>query len=262
MKHVASLLLLLSLFQSSPAVSAGPVPLIVGGEPAKVGEFPYIVSLRISGSHFCGGSLINARWVLTAAHCIFGGIQANGKVAIGAMNLGDAPKELLGIKRVVKHPDYAVKTQYDSDFALLELDGESSAVSVTLNGLGASVPNLDHKVAVTAGWGATYEGSSLSETLLKVEVPVVSQEVCEASYPGEITDTMVCAGRREGGVDSCQGDSGGPLVVTHDGKAVLVGVVSWGYGCARPGLYGVYSRVSAVGEWIKSQINAGPVGKK
>jgi trypsin len=89
--------------------------------------------------------------------------------------------------------------------------------------------------------------------LQKVDVPLVSPAMCDKGYPGEITNTMICAGLEEGGKDSCQGDSGGPLVVTdNNNQKVLVGVVSWGYGCARPGQYGVYSKVNAAYDWIMS----------
>lgn len=128
------------------------------------------------------------------------------------------------------------------------MDGESKFTPIKLNR-----NELSGKVNLTtAGWGRTSEGGSSSDALLKVEVPFVSANKCSASYPNQITDRMICAGFDEGGKDSCQGDSGGPLVKGNGSSRVLVGVVSWGEGCARPGKYGVYSKVSSVIDWINS----------
>ena len=89
-------------------------------------------------------------------------------------------------------------------------------------------------------------------------VPVVSQSACQTAYPGEIKSGMVCAGEQQGGKDSCQGDSGGPLFYDQGGveSRALVGVVSWGYGCARAGQPGVYTRVSSYTGWICSSTDS------
>lgn len=96
--------------------------------------------------------------------------------------------------------------------------------------------------------GAQREGGGASASLYKVDVPIVDRDTCNDAYGGDITDGMVCAGLEAGGKDACQGDSGGPLTI--DGT--LVGVVSWGNGCARPGYYGVYSNVGKFADWIES----------
>ena len=228
-------------------------PLIVGGVEAERGEFPYIVSLQMN-SHFCGGSLIAKNWVLTAAHCIYTpSVVTRGKVLIGVHSLREPAPEVFAIKQAIKHPRYQERNQFDYDFALIELSGESAFDPVMLNGKDMEV-DLEG-ISTTAGWGTTKESGPISQVLMKVDVPLIEQSKCEAAYPGNILDTMVCAGLDEGGKDSCQGDSGGPLVVeTELGDHLLVGVVSWGYGCARPGKYGVYSRVSSAVEWIQSVI--------
>ena len=109
----------------------------------------------------------------------------------------------------------------------------------------------------TSGWGTLSSGSSaLPNILQKVDVPLVNTADCNsaAAYGGDITDRMVCAGLQAGGKDSCQGDSGGPLFASEaDGSFKLVGVVSWGEGCARPNKYGVYSKVNIMVDWIASQ---------
>ncbi|MNT55643.1 Trypsin [compost metagenome] len=96
---------------------------------------------------------------------------------------------------------------------------------------------------------------TLPARLQKVDVPLVTTESCNISYKNEITDRMMCAGFPEGGKDSCQGDSGGPLVAkTTDNQTYLIGVVSWGTGCARAGKPGVYAKVSYATSWIQSYV--------
>ena len=110
--------------------------------------------------------------------------------------------------------------------------------------------NLKLKL-ILQGWGTTSSGGSISEDLLKVEVPFVDKETCEQDYTGyTISDNMLCAGEK--GKDSCQGDSGGPLVAYNNGSPVLVGVVSWGIGCAFEGYPGVYAKVSNYLDWIEN----------
>ena len=226
-----------------PVPSASGMEKIVGGVEAVKGEFPFIVSLQGSyGGHFCGGSLIKKNWVLTAAHCIPGGIET---VVIGLHDQGAQDVERLAVEKVIPHPDYNKKPQ-DFDFALVQLKGESKFSPVALNR--AEIPAKAK--LVTAGWGATSEGGGVADLLQKVTVPYVSAASCAKAYPGKITEQMLCAGFDKGGKDSCQGDSGGPLVLGSGDKRVLAGVVSWGEGCARPNKYGVYSKVSSVLEWI------------
>jgi trypsin len=163
------------------------------------------------------------------------------------------------IKQVIKHPSYESRNQFDHDYALIELEGSSRFSPIQLNGDGGVLDPLDDLAAITAGWGSLYEGGGAAPVLMKVEVPIQSDEKCQAAYPGDITDTMICAGLDEGGKDSCQGDSGGPLLVQmEDGTPLLVGVVSWGYGCARPQRFGVYSKVSQVFQWIADTIQPKP----
>lgn len=216
---------------------------IVGGVEAVKGEFPFIVSLHGDYGHFCAGSLIKKDWVLTAAHCIPGGIK---KVVIGLHDQSQAADaETLEVDNVVAHPDYGKQPQ-DYDFALLHLKSESKFPPVVLNRKA-----LSRKVNfVTAGWGYTMENGDVENVLRKVTVPLVSARTCSKAYPGSITDRMLCAGFEDGGKDSCQGDSGGPLLAGSGKARVLAGVVSWGEGCARPKKYGVYSKVSSVIDWI------------
>lgn len=217
---------------------------IVGGVEAVKGEFPFIVSLQSSyGSHVCGGSLIKKNWVLTAAHCVgyfktvVVGLHAQGQTA---------GTEKFTTLQVIKNPDYEANMQSSNDYALVQLSGNSKFAPIALN-----TTEVSGSVNfVTAGWGTTSEGGGVSKLLMKVTVPFVSAQACEAAYPGSLDNSMICAGYPEGGKDSCQGDSGGPLLVGSGSNAKLVGVVSWGEGCARPNKYGVYSKVNAALNWI------------
>jgi secreted trypsin-like serine protease len=153
---------------------------------------------------------------------------------------------------VVVHDGYDAQT-FENDIALVKLKASSLTPGGRVVPLAAAslVVPPGQPLEVT-GWGATKEGGSGSSVLMKATVPLVDTPTCNAkdSYAGKIKDSMMCAGARDGGIDSCQGDSGGPLVWKTSEGAVLVGVVSHGEGCARKLKYGVYTRVSAFRDWI------------
>ena len=143
----------------------------------------------------------------------------------------------------------------DYDYALIQLSGDSKFRPIDLNRVEIAIPTGQDQYNVwTSGWGTTSEGSyTLPKILNKVEIPLVTTEACNAAdvYSGDITDRMICAGLKDGGKDSCQGDSGGPLFVKQtSGDFTLIGIVSWGEGCARPNKYGVYTKVNVMTNWI------------
>jgi hypothetical protein len=212
--------------------------------------------------------------VLTAAHCVLdAGVVTNPadiEVVLGINNLSDGPTtgsdgQRIAVVEIIPHPAYDESTS-DSDLALLRL-ASPAVLGVKVGSVGLVGPEDGALVApdtpaTVTGWGVTSEdGGAASDALLEVEVPLVSNETCNApsSYNGEITDNMICAGEAAGGKDSCQGDSGGPLVVSNgSGGWLQVGVVSWGNGCAQPDYYGVYTRVSSFKSWILLQLDDEP----
>ncbi|XP_065073438.1 trypsin 5G1-like [Ochlerotatus camptorhynchus] len=221
---------------------------VVGGFEVDVKEIPFQVSLSSGYGHFCGGSLLNERWVLTAGHCARTG-EHGLQVRIGSSRHASGGK-LIKVRAAHQHPQYNGAT-IDYDFTLLELE---ETVTFTDSCRPVELPKQDEPIQdgtclQVSGWGNTQNANESSSVLRATNVPAVSLEECNEAYSdvGTVTSRMVCAGYREGGKDACQGDSGGPLV---DGNK-LVGVVSWGYGCAVPGYPGVYSRVAAVRDWVK-----------
>lgn len=190
-------------------------------------------------------------------------------VRVGSTSNDDGPT--VAVAEDIPHPLYDGSTSAAYDFGLLRL-AESLATSKTVRPIpmigGADVVP-DGARALVTGWGyrrprTADTDTQLSETrtsldvendddvLYVVEVLIDNQQQCSDAYDGSIDDSMICASAP--GKDACQGDSGGPLVV----NGILVGVVSWGYGCARPEYPGVYARVSAVREWIDSVVSAPP----
>ncbi|XP_067634337.1 trypsin-3-like [Eurosta solidaginis] len=222
---------------------------IVGGTPARNINIPYIVSLFYFYSHHCGGSIINERTVLTAAHCLQNSIYKYFKVHAGTKTISSSREGIVvGVSAVHYHNMFNFKTM-DYDIGLVRM---VKAISYRYNIQPISLPApyedavQDGDMARVSGWGVTKPGGSASAYLRYANVPIVNQNICDLLHRG-ITDRMICAGYDNGGADACQSDSGGPL--EYDGK--IVGIVSWGVSCALPNKPGVYTRVSELIPWIQ-----------
>ncbi|NXO47620.1 TRY1 protein, partial [Aramus guarauna] len=221
---------------------------IVGGYTCAENSVPYQVSLN-AGYHFCGGSLINSQWVLSAAHCFKRSIQ----VQLGKHNLAlsESTQQLIQSSKVLRHPGFN-SASLDNDIMLIKL-----AKPAQLNQAVQTVPLPTSSVTtgtecLISGWGNTFNSvNPYPDTLQCLKAPVLSNKECNSAYPGEITDNMICVGFMEGGKDSCQGDSGGPVVCNGQ----LQGIVSWGYGCAQKGRPGVYTEVYNYVSWIESTMS-------
>ncbi|XP_042264377.1 trypsin isoform X1 [Thunnus maccoyii] len=228
---------------------------IVGGYAPVPHSIKYIVSVQTTErQHFCGGSLINKYWVITAAHCNIG-IQKMIIVAGDySLTIYEGTEQEILPQLLVPHPDYNSTTN-NSDIMLIKLRAPvylNSYVSIALlPRYGASI--AEGRACRVSGWGFTSPGGGqIPSTLRTVKLPIVSLEKCNSSesFNGRITANMLCAGYSTGGKDACQGDSGGPLVC--DGR--VYGLVSWGKGCGDAQFPGVYTAVSNFRRWIDNTI--------
>ncbi|XP_071768959.1 transmembrane protease serine 5 [Centroberyx gerrardi] len=240
------------------------LPRIIGGVEATLGRWPWQVSLYYSNRHTCGGSIINSQWVVTAAHCVhnYRLPQVSSWVVYAGIVTRSSAKMTqhtgYAVEKIIYNKNYNHRS-HDSDIALMKLRTPLN-FSDTIRPV--CLPQYDYDLpggmqCWISGWGYTQpDDVHIPDTLKEAPVPLISTKKCNSScmYNGEITPRMLCAGYTEGKVDACQGDSGGPLVCQEDNVWRLVGVVSWGTGCAEPNHPGVYTKVAEFLGWIYDMI--------
>uniref|UniRef100_A0A4W3H005 Plasminogen n=1 Tax=Callorhinchus milii TaxID=7868 RepID=A0A4W3H005_CALMI len=229
---------------------------IVGGCVSNPYSWPWQVSVRTGyGFHFCGGTLIAPKWVLTARHCLKRSTRPSAyRIYLGIYkeDSDERSKQIRDVDKLVMGPD-------NSDIALVRLSRPAilnDKVSVVC------LPEKDYIVpsgtgCFVTGWGET-QGTGGDKYLKETGFPVFDNKICNRPefLNGVVTSKELCAGDIDGGHDTCQGDSGGPLVCPDSSKRyVLQGVTSWGYGCARRMKPGIYVRVSSFIDWIESTIS-------
>ncbi|MGW6401375.1 S1 family peptidase [Streptomyces sp. NPDC055134] len=246
---------LLPLASPAPSAADG---VVIGGRPVRVADSPWVVALssrdRFGGTRsgqFCGGVVVGRSTVMTAAHCL--GLEVLGakpravgdfKVVAGRDDLRTRSGAEIPVRRTWVNPDYDPETN-SGDVAIVTLDAPlPERYVIPMAGAGDSEYAAGTGAAVY-GWGDTTGAGDYATMLRAADVQVFGGSACKAAYPGGsegtfLARTMLCAGVPKGGRDACQGDSGGPLVA----RGRLIGIVSWGDGCGRPGSPGVYTRVS------------------
>ncbi|NWU01220.1 TMPS5 protease, partial [Urocynchramus pylzowi] len=244
---------------------------VVGGTDVSPGRWPWQVSVCQGSQHHCGGSVLAPEWILTAAHCVHSPIPPGGRqlpaaawlVFAGIVTRGSLqPGAGVPVRDIIPHPLYN-DSSLDYDIALMRLQ-------VPLNFSGAiraaclpPAPRdlLQGTQCWVSGWGYTAPGQAqVAGTLKEALVPLIGTRRCNSScvYKGELTARMLCAGHLRGQVDACQGDSGGPLVCWDGATWRLVGIVSWGQGCAEPNHPGVYTNVAQLLPWIHQVTQVSP----
>jgi len=248
-----------------PAIAPNVNMRVVGGVEATPHSWPWMVSLQRDGNHFCGGSLINPQWVLSAAHCSpgFSSLTVN-EVVVGLHKRSTPDHETVRVKVVGIFPNEKYlrnpRDKMSNDVMLLKLE---HPVTFTDGVSPICLPSAFKKIPAgrrcySTGWGHLEEGGTSPDQLMQVMLPVIDNAQCNVAdwYDGKIDDTMVCAGFAEGGYDTCQGDSGGPFVCYDEDRWILYGVVSWGFGCAGARHPGLYGRTSPYLKWINKTMSA------
>jgi trypsin len=237
-----------------------PPPRIVGGyDVSPPFRYPAFVSVQYRGRHNCGGTLWNGNTVITAAHCS----KVSTSVSTVKVHRHDLSKTdaqeggvTYNVVSITIHPNY--KNSYSGyDVAIWKLNTtQGYHTNVELDD--GTYGNTDDTLLTAIGWGST--GSGPATTILQeVKVPVYNFEQCKKDYADANVimtnwDTQICAGYPEGQKDTCQGDSGGPIFVSRYNTQVLVGLTSYGIGCALPKYPGVYARISALRDWILENV--------
>ncbi|HCE4619581.1 TPA: serine protease [Vibrio parahaemolyticus] len=238
---------------------------IIGGEPANTSDWKFIASLVRKGQptsigHFCGGSFLGGKYVLTAAHCVEGLNADDIDIVLGLYDQNnESQAQRIAVNNIYSHDEYNSNTT-NNDIALIELEHsvDSATIDLATSEVLDSV-RVGDKLHV-AGWGNTSTTDRVYPTVLQqVDLEYVDRATCQnlSGNYSNVSDDGICAGYYWGGKDSCQGDSGGPLIVDDNGINKLLGVVSWGDGCAQPNAYGVYANVAHFQHngWIDSHRN-------
>eukprot|EP00057_Strongylocentrotus_purpuratus_P007913 XP_011662387.1 PREDICTED: coagulation factor X isoform 1 [Strongylocentrotus purpuratus] len=239
---------------------------VVGGIIANHGSAPYMVRIWEqrtvnSWTFTCGATLLDQRWILTAAHCM---LDKNKKLIHSYVK--EESEKSRQPAEIIVHEDYD-KTNYDNDIALIRIDPPLWEFTPYIRPICLAPWGLASRLMETSinerttgrvtGWGQETFSGPTNQFMKEVELPIVDRHTCEESVhekEGEFTDSMFCAGYHSPLRDACLGDSGGPFAFRHDdGRWYQLGIVSWGVGCNKEGEYGFYTSVSRYLHWLRSK---------
>ncbi|KAL9907690.1 venom peptide isomerase heavy chain-like [Glossina fuscipes fuscipes] len=259
-------------FKDNCGISRGLINRVVGGAVAKQGTYPWIAALGYRDMNggggeilkfLCAGSLITLKYIVTSAHCINPNLTIARLGAHDLMKVFESTARDYHIKTMKIHDNFDLVT-IANDVAVIELTTEAHlsdfiAIICLPEGNHFLTHNFVGLRPFLAGWGASKHHGKTSFVLTDVQVPIVSRERCKQKYKSEFnflefTEKLLCAGSVN--ADACQGDSGSPLMLPQLVGATyryfLLGIVSYGYECARPNFPGVYTRISSYLDWIKN----------
>ncbi|XP_071859195.1 chymotrypsin-2-like [Bombus fervidus] len=223
-------------------------PRIVNGEDAGPNEFLYQASLQTNHHHFCGGSVLNKYYVLTAAHCVVDEQPSQVEVITGTKDLSGSPTFVHQAVKFIVHAKYDPYNNWINDIALIKVNKPFETGPhlsfVSLPQANQNIP--DNSRAIVSGWGRIRQYGPTSTTLKKATIYITNQNTCKDVYR-KIHDTQICANDPKIERGACNGDSGGPLTVNGS----IVGIVSWSTGCGLSDYPTVYTRVPSYINWIQ-----------
>ncbi|XP_046430312.1 trypsin alpha-3-like [Neodiprion fabricii] len=237
---------------------------VIGGYCMPITDRPFQALLLVDNHEKCGAVIISERWIITAAHCVYGLSAKQITVAVGSSKIGGIDQLTYAIDTVVLHENFIYnEVTMENDIALLRtinaIEYSSRVQPVPLN----RVSPQPSDETVVSGFGVTNINKSVtSNYLMAVGGKVIERNACRSLLKNAeaqlvLSNGSFCAGVLNGGKDSCQGDSGGPLTISN----VLAGIVSWGFGCGQVMMPGIYTDVSYYFDWILENMNSASVDK-
>lgn len=230
---------------------------LVGAHICMPNAWPWTAQIITSnGVHRCGAALIDANYIVTAAHCFsITKSPDDYKVLLGGHKSGTG--QLHSVQNFTLHPFYNVVLPSSYDVAVARIEPPANFSRAVRKVCLPVFPVPDNKICIVTGWGYDAENGNRSKILKEIHVPILSSFLCNdfLHYQGRVhLASMICAGYNSGGIDACQGDSGGPLFCEVFGRWELHGLVSWGNGCGRSFNPGVYTKIAAVVPWLRLQM--------
>jgi len=259
----AALMVAMAMLTGHVLAPAPPAQAVVGGDPIPIEQAPWQAVVYVEADNrLCGGAIVDASWIVTAAHCVVGFSASQVDAHVGITELRQrTPENAVDVSEVIVHPSWDAN-RFRNDIALLKLaapinlDGTRRPIWVPV-GLDAAQWPAAGTPASISGWGATVFDGPASDVLRGAALQILGGpgDIECGRYGGDFDVAVeICAGLPDASVDTCQGDSGSPLVVDVGGVPILAGLTSVGFECARIGFPGIYTRVSSFVPWLQEYL--------